>query len=41
MALFDRILPLAKIMEHLLPLPGMSLIMVGRKKQAAALRAVA
>ncbi len=41
MALFDRILPLAKIMDHLLPLPGMSLIMVGRKKQAAASRAAA
>jgi 2-polyprenyl-3-methyl-5-hydroxy-6-metoxy-1,4-benzoquinol methylase len=41
MALFDRILPVTKILDHFLPLPGMSLIMVGRKKQAGALRAVA
>ena len=28
---FDRILPIAKTLEHVLPVPGMSLIMVGRK----------
>lgn len=31
MALFDRLLPVAKLLDHLLPVPGMSLIMVGRK----------
>lgn len=33
---FDRILPIAKLLEHVLPVPGMSLIMVGRKPEAAA-----
>ncbi len=33
---FDRILPVAKLMEYLLPVPGMSLIMVGRKPEVAA-----
>jgi len=28
---FDRLLPVAKLLEHVLPVPGMSLIMVGRK----------
>jgi hypothetical protein len=41
MALVDRLLPVVKAMEYLLPLPGMSLIMVGRKKQTEARRAVA
>jgi hypothetical protein len=31
MAWFDRLLPIAKIAEWVLPVPGMSLIMVGRK----------
>jgi glycosyltransferase involved in cell wall biosynthesis len=33
---FDRILPIAKLLEHVLPVPGMSLIMVGRKPEAVA-----
>jgi SAM-dependent methyltransferase len=33
---FDRLLPLAKLMEYVLPVPGMSLIMVGRKPLARA-----
>lgn len=33
---FDRLLPLAKLLEYVLPVPGMSLIMVGRKPLAAA-----
>ncbi|MDZ4780502.1 MAG: hypothetical protein SGJ19_09645 [Planctomycetia bacterium] len=28
---FDRLLPVARLLEHVLPVPGMSLIMVGRK----------
>lgn len=28
---FDRLLPVAKLLEYVLPVPGMSLIMVGRK----------
>ena len=28
---FDRIVPLAKLLDYCLPMPGMSLIMVGRK----------
>jgi glycosyltransferase involved in cell wall biosynthesis len=32
---FDRLLPLAKLLDYLLPVPGMSLIMVGRKPKAA------
>ncbi len=31
MVWFDRLLPVAKLLEHVLPVPGMSLIMVGRK----------
>jgi hypothetical protein len=30
---FDRIVPLAKLLERWLPVPGVSLIMVGRKPQ--------
>ena len=41
MALVDRFLPVVKAMEYLLPLPGMSLIMVGRKQRAEARLAVA
>jgi glycosyltransferase involved in cell wall biosynthesis len=41
MILFDRLLPLAKVLEHVLPVPGMSLIMVGRKPQRAAQRKAA
>lgn len=33
---FDRLLPVAKALEYVLPLPGMSLIMVGRKPLAPA-----
>lgn len=33
---FDRFLPVAKILEYLLPIPGMSLTMVGQKPMAAA-----
>lgn len=32
---FDRLLPFAKICEYCLPVPGMSLVMVGRKPDAA------
>jgi SAM-dependent methyltransferase len=38
---FDRLFPLAKALERLLPVPGMSLIMVGRKPQRAAERKAA
>ncbi len=38
---FDRLLPVAKILEYFLPMPGMSLIMVGRKPDVAAKRAAA
>jgi glycosyltransferase involved in cell wall biosynthesis len=34
---FDRLLPVAKLLDYLLPVPGMSLIMVGRKPKAAAI----
>lgn len=34
MVLFDRLLPAAKLLEYVLPVPGMSLIMVGRKPDA-------
>jgi len=30
---FDRIVPVAKLLDYCLPFPGMSLIMVGRKKR--------
>jgi 2-polyprenyl-3-methyl-5-hydroxy-6-metoxy-1,4-benzoquinol methylase len=32
---YDRLLPLAKLLDYILPVPGMSLIMVGRKPAAA------
>lgn len=32
---FDRILPIARLLEYVLPVPGMSLIMVGRKPTSA------
>jgi glycosyltransferase involved in cell wall biosynthesis len=38
MALFDRLLPLAKLLDHLLPVPGMSLIVVGRRPDQTALQ---
>jgi SAM-dependent methyltransferase len=38
---FDRILPIAKTLEHLLPVPGMSLIMVGRKPDRVPMRRAA
>ena len=34
---FDRLLPVAKILEYLLPIPGMSLTMVGQKPIADAI----
>ena len=33
---FDRLLPIAKLLEYVLPVPGMSLIMVGRKPTQSA-----
>ncbi len=36
MVWFDRLLPIAKVLDYLLPVPGMSLIMVGRKPAAPA-----
>jgi hypothetical protein len=38
---FDRLLPVAKLLEYLLPVPGMSLIMVGRKPLHTAKRLAA
>jgi glycosyltransferase involved in cell wall biosynthesis len=38
---YDRLLPLARLLDYVLPLPGMSLIMVGRKPARAAQRAAA
>jgi hypothetical protein len=38
---FDRVLPAAKALEYVLPLPGMTLMMVGRKPAAAAQRRAA
>jgi len=38
---FDRLLPLARLLDYVLPVPGMSLIMVGRKPKRAARRAAA
>ena len=38
---FDRLLPLAKLLDYVLPVPGMSLIMVGRKPERAARRMAA
>lgn len=35
MVWFDRLLPVAKALEHVLPVPGMSLLMVGRKPAGA------
>jgi hypothetical protein len=36
---FDRLLPVAKLLDYVLPVPGMSLIVVGRKPLKAALPA--
>src|SRR5258708_3641311 len=33
---FDRLLPVAKLLEYCLPVPGVSLVMVGRKPDRAA-----
>jgi hypothetical protein len=33
---YDRLLPVAKVLDYVLPVPGMSLIMVGRKPVNAA-----
>ena len=41
MTWFDRIMPIARILDHVLPVPGMSLIMVGRKPERAATRIAA
>jgi hypothetical protein len=41
MILFDRLMPLARLLENVLPVPGMSLIMVGRKPSKSALRIAA
>ena len=38
---FDRLMPLVKFLERLLPMQGMSLIVVGRKPQRAAERVAA
>ncbi len=38
---FDRLMPLVKLLEHVLPVPGMSLVMVGRKPERAAARRAA
>ncbi|RMF90447.1 MAG: glycosyltransferase, partial [Planctomycetota bacterium] len=38
---FDRLLPIVKLLDRILPVPGMSLIMVGRKRKAAAVRKAA
>jgi glycosyltransferase involved in cell wall biosynthesis len=38
---FDRLFPLARLMEYVLPMPGLSLIMVGRKRPRAARLAAA
>lgn len=41
MAWYDRLLPLVKVLDYVLPVPGMSLMMVGRKPAQAAGRAAA
>jgi SAM-dependent methyltransferase len=41
MTWFDRLLPLVKLLDYLLPVPGMSLIMVGRKPDRAVWRMAA
>jgi hypothetical protein len=41
MAWFDRLLPLVKLLDRVLPVPGMSLVMVGRKPRRAARRMAA
>jgi SAM-dependent methyltransferase len=41
MKAFDRLLPVARTLEYLLPLPGMSLIMVGQKSSLARQRLAA
>ena len=38
---FDRLLPIAKLLDHVLPVPGLSLIVVGRKPQKQSLRKAA
>ena len=38
---YDRLLPLVKFLDYVLPVPGMSLMMVGRKPPRAARRAAA
>lgn len=38
---FDRLLPLVKLLDRVLPAPGMSLIVVGRKPESGAQRAAA
>ena len=38
---FDRVLPLAKLLDKILPIPGMSLIMVGQRPQAMPQKMVA
>ena len=38
---FDRLLPVAKILEYCLPVPGMSLLMIGRKPEKVAARIAA
>ena len=38
---FDRLLPVVKLLDRILPTPGMSLIMVGRKRPGAAARIAA
>jgi hypothetical protein len=38
---FDRLLPLVKALEGLLPIPGATLVVVGRKQGAAPARLAA
>ena len=41
MVWFDRLLPMVKLLDRVLPVPGMSLVMVGRKPRRAAWRMAA
>ena len=41
MTIFEKMLPVAKLLDRVLPIPGMSLIVVGRKPQRVAARAAA
>jgi len=41
MVWFDRLLPVAKLLEYCLPVPGMSLLMIGRKPERVAARRAA